>query len=141
MLEIRADLRQEYGILNSARRTSDMRRKAKQGQHCFVAHNVTCQTDLEKSICTWESKARVEKDKGLIPRKVLALSPQHQDFYHEQKNYYQCIANAYTEWYNHQQEISQQSNSVYFYCDPWEVDFELSPGTLETPLNGFFNET
>ncbi len=64
MLEIQADLREEYGILTSARRTANMRRKAKQGQHCFINCDVSRCDCLMRIICMWESKARAEKDKG-----------------------------------------------------------------------------
>ncbi len=47
----------------------------------------------------------------------------------------------YTKWYAHQQEKSQNSNSTYFFCDPWEVDFELPSSAPETQLNGFLNKT
>ncbi len=47
MLKIQVDLQQEYNILICARRTANMRRKAKQGQHCFVACNVKRRQDLE----------------------------------------------------------------------------------------------
>ncbi len=64
MLEIRVDLRTEYGILTSARRTANLRRKAKQSQHCFVNRDVTRQTDLERVIPMWESKPCAKKIKG-----------------------------------------------------------------------------
>ncbi len=57
------------------------------------------------------------------------------------KNHYQTITNAYTPWYDRWQEISQNSNSTYFFCYPWEVDFELPSGAPETQLDGFLNET
>ncbi len=85
-------------------------------------------------------KACAEKEKGLVPLKALALS-EDQDYYHQQKNHYQAIANTYTAWYDHRREISQNGNSTYFFCDPWEVDFELPSGAPETQLNGFLNET
>ncbi len=62
-----------------------------------------------------------------MPIKVVALSQEQQEFYEEQKQHYQAIAAAYTDWYTHQQTVFQTSNSAYFYCDPWEVDFELPP--------------
>ncbi len=73
--------------------------------------------------------------------KVLALSQEDQDYYHEQKNHYQTIVDTYTAWYDCQRDISQNSNSTYFFCDPWEVDFELPSGALKTQLDGFHNET
>ncbi len=118
-----------------------MRRKAKQGQHCFVACDVERHHHLQRIICMWESKAHEEKDKGLILTKVSALSQQDQDYYQEQKNHFQTIADTYTAWYGRHQEILQKRNDTYFYCDPWEVDFEVTSGALETPLDGFLNET
>ncbi len=47
----------------------------------------------------------------------------------------------YTTWYARQHEISQNSNSTYFFCDPWEVDFEFPTGTSKTQLDGFLNDT
>ena len=141
MLDIRADLEQEYKILTQARRIADMRRKAKKGQHCFVNRDVNRRQELEQIIRAWHTKVRSEKDKGLIPRKLSALSQEDQNFYHEQKAHYQAITDAYTNWYNRCREISQENDSTYFYCDPWEVDFEVTTGALESPLDGFLNKT
>ncbi len=41
---------------------------------------------------------------------VLAFSQEHQQYYNEQRNHYQAIAYAYTDWYTHQRKISQTSN-------------------------------
>ncbi len=87
------------------------------------------------------NKSPCQKNKVLVPLKVLALSQEDQDYYYEQKNHYQSIANLYTAWYALQHEKSQTSNSTYFVCDPWKVDFELPSGGLETPLDGLLNET
>ncbi len=46
---------------------------------------------------------------------ILALSPEDQDYYHEQKNHYQTIANAYIDWYGHQKTLSQTSISTYYF--------------------------
>ncbi len=82
-----------------------------------------------------------QKDKGLVPIKVLALSQKHKDFYYNQNNHYQTIAEAYAAWYTHHQTVLQTSNSIYFYCNPWEVDFELPPGAPKTHLDGYLAET
>ncbi len=141
MLEIRVDLQTEYGILCRARSTAALRRKAKEGQHCFVTRDVERRDELEYLDRSWRTKARAEKEKGLVPLKVSALSQQDQDYYHEQKNYFQTIADAYTTWYDRRRRKSQKSNSTYYFCDPWEVDFELPSGAPENQLDGFLNET
>ncbi len=41
------DLQEEYGIHFQARRTADPRRKAKEGQHCFVEQDVKHHDVLE----------------------------------------------------------------------------------------------
>ncbi len=92
-------------------------------------------------LLTVANKAGAKKQKGLVPLNVLALSQENQDYYHEQKNNYQTIAITYIAWYTCQQEVSQNSNGTYFFCDPWEVDFEHPSGAPETWLDGFFNET
>jgi len=128
MLKIRVDLQEEYGILCQARRAADLRRRAKEGQHCFVEKDVKRCQELEYLDRLWRTKACAEKEKGLVPLKVLALSQQDQDYYYEQKNHFKTIADAYTAWYARQCEILQNSNSTYFFCDQWEVDFELPSG-------------
>lgn len=140
MFEIQADLRTEYGILTSARRTAHMRRKANQGRHCFMNCNISRHEVSMRNICMWERKARAEKDKGLFPKEVLE-SQHDQDYYNKQKNHYQAIADAYTNWYDCCQEISQKRNNAYFFCYPWEVDFELPSSALESPLDGLLNES
>ncbi len=141
VLEIQVDLQEEYYILVCARSTATMRRQAKKGQHCFVEHNIKRCQELEYLIWLLETKACAKKEKGLVPLKVSALSQEDQDYYHEQKNHFQTIANAYTAWYDCQCEITQNSNCNYFYCNLWEVDFELPSGAPETQLNGFLNDT
>ncbi len=123
MLKIQVDLQEEYNILVHARLTANKRRKAKEGQHCFVHWDFKHCDELEYLIWQWQTKAGAKKQKGLILLKVSALSQKDQDYYHEQKNSFWAIANAYTEWYACQQERSQNCNSTYFYCDPWDVDF------------------
>ncbi len=141
MLKIRVDLRQEHTLLVRARRTADMRRLAKQGQHSFVARDSSRREKLETIIRLWKTKAQAEEDKGLIPMTLSALSQKDQDYYNEQREHYQKIADAYTKWYDRCREISQGRNDTYFYCDPWEVDFELPSSALESPLDGFLNES
>ncbi len=46
MLKIQVDLQEEYNILVCARRTANLRRKAKEGQHCFVQQDVQCRDKL-----------------------------------------------------------------------------------------------
>ncbi len=72
---------------------------------------------------------------------VLTLSQKDQDYYPEQKNHYQAIADAYTDWYDLCWKISQESNSTYFHCDPWKVDFDVIQGAHEFPLDGYLAET
>ncbi len=81
------------------------------------------------------------KNKGLVPIKVLALSQKHQEFFYIQKDHYQTIADAYTDWYTRCWTVLQTSNSTYFYCVPWEVDFELPPGAPQTRLDGYLAKT
>ncbi len=114
--------------------------RAKEGQHCFVERDVNHHDKLEYLDRTWQTKARAEKEKGLVLLKVLALSQEDQDYYYKQKNHFQNISDAYTAWYARRREISQNSNSTYFFCDPWEVDFELPSGAPENQLDGFLNE-
>ncbi len=140
MLKIQVDLQEEYNILVCARHTADLRRKAKEGQRCFVQQEVKCHEELEYLIQQWHTKACAKQDKGMIPMTVLASSQEHQDFYHKQKNHYQTIANAYTNWYACQCTVSQTSNNTYYFFDPWDVDFEILSGAPEIPLNGFLNE-
>ncbi len=85
MLKIQVDLQEKYNILVCARRTANLRRKAKEGQHCFVQQDIKCQNELEYITWQWQTKACVKKDKGMIPMTVLALSQEDQDYYHEQK--------------------------------------------------------
>ncbi len=99
MLEIQVDLQEECGILCQARKTAALRRKAKEGQHCFVTRDVKRHEELEYLDWSWRTKARTKKEKGLVPLKVLALSQQDQDYYYKQKNHFQTIANAYTARY------------------------------------------
>ncbi len=40
MLKIQVDLQDEYNILVYARRTANLRRKANEGQHCFVKRDI-----------------------------------------------------------------------------------------------------
>ncbi len=83
MLEIQVDLQEEYGILCQARRTADQKRKAKQGQHCFVEQDINRCDKLEYLDRSWWTKAQAKKEKGLVPLKILALSQEDQDYYHE----------------------------------------------------------
>ncbi len=85
MLEIWVDLQKEYDILVCARCTANLRRKAKEGQHCFILQDVKHLEELEYLLQKWQTQAHAEKDKGLVPIKVLALSQNHQDFYYSQK--------------------------------------------------------
>ncbi len=101
MLEIRVDLKKENNILCQARRTAALRRKAKEGQHCFVTQDVKRRDELEYLDWSWRTKAGSKKEKGLVPLKILALSQEDQDYYYEQKKYFQTIADAYTAWYDH----------------------------------------
>ncbi len=118
-----------------------MRRKGKEGQHGFGEQDVKHCQELEYLVWGWQTKARAKKVKGLVPLKVLALSQQDQDYYHQQKNHFQTIPDADTTWYACRHEISQNNNSTYFFCDPWEVDFELPSSAPETQLDGFLNDT
>ncbi len=140
MLKIWVDLQEEYNILVHARCTANLRRKAKEGQHCFVEQDVECYDKLEYLIWQLQTKAPTKKEKGLVPIKISALSLEDLDYYHEQNNHYQVLANAYTDWYAGWHEISQNSISTYFYCVPLDVDFELPLGALKTTLVGFLNE-
>ncbi len=117
MLKIRVDPQEECNILVHAWITATLRRKAKEGQHCFITQDVKCHDKLEYPIQQWQTKAHAKKDKGLILLTVSALSWTDQDFYHCQKNHYQTIATVYTDWYTHSQTVSQTSYSTYFYCD------------------------
>ncbi len=93
MLEIQVDLQEEYGILCQARRTANLRRKAKEGQHCFIEQDVKHCQELEYLVQLWRTKARAKKGRGLVPLTVSALSQQDQDFYHEKKSFsshHQC---------------------------------------------------
>ncbi len=72
---------------------------------------------------------------------VLDLSEEDQDYYHMQKNHYQTIKNTYTDWYARCCQVSQNSNSTYFYCEPWDIDFDIPVGAPKTQLDGFLNET
>ncbi len=47
MLEFRVDLQEDYDILVCTRPTADLKRKAKECQHCFVTQDVTCCDKLE----------------------------------------------------------------------------------------------
>ncbi len=96
MLKILVDLQEEYNILVCARITAAQRRKAIEGQHCFLPQDVSCCEELEYLLQHWQSKVSAKKEKGMIPMTVLAFSQKDQDFYHEQKNHFQTIANAYT---------------------------------------------
>ncbi len=53
------------------------------------------------------------------------------------------IANAYTNGYNHQCEISCNNNSVYYAKRPWKVFFEpkFPPSAPKKVLDGFLNES
>ncbi len=97
MLKIQVDLQQENGILCQARRTANLRRKAKEGQNCFVEWDVKRSEELEYLTQQWQTKAHAEKENGLVLLKVSALSQKDQDYYCEQKNHYQTIADAYTD--------------------------------------------
>ncbi len=99
MLKIQVDLQQEYWILVHARRTADLRRKAKEGQYCFIERDVKCRDELEYLTQHWQTKAHAKKQKGLVLLKVSALSQKDQDYYHKQKNHHQTIANTYNTWY------------------------------------------
>ncbi len=110
MLKIQVDLQEEYNILVCARHTANLRRKAKEGQHCFVQQDVKCSDWLEYLTWQLQTKAHAEKQKALVLLKVLALSQKVQDYYYEQKNHYQTIADAYTEWYACQQTLARNSN-------------------------------
>ncbi len=63
MLKIQADLQEEYGILIHARRTRDLRRKAKVGQHHFVEQDVKRRDELEYLIQQWQKKPLSKKKK------------------------------------------------------------------------------
>ncbi len=115
-------------------------KKAKEGQHCFVKQDVERRQELEYLDRLWQTKSCAKKEKGLVLLKVSALSQEDQDYYYEQKKYFQTITDAYTAWYACRREILQNSNSTYFFCDPWEVDFELSSGAPETQLDVFLND-
>ncbi len=140
MLKIQVDLQEEYNILVCARQTSNLRRKAKEGQHCFVKQDIKRFEELEYLLSQQQTQACAEKDKGLVPLTVLALSKKNKIFIIV-KNHCHIIADAYTDWYTCHQTVSQTSNSTYFYCDPLEVDFEFPPGAPKKLLNGYLAET
>ncbi len=47
MLKIQVDLQEEYKILVCARSNATLRRKSKEGQHCFVKQEIKCSDELE----------------------------------------------------------------------------------------------
>ncbi len=53
----------------------------------------------------------------MVPLKVSALSQEDQNYYHEQRNHYKTIDDAYTDWYACQHTLSQESNSTYFFVN------------------------
>ncbi len=60
------DLQEEYNILVCARSTVNLRRKAEEGQHCFVEQDVKHGDELEYLTWQWETKACAKKEKGLV---------------------------------------------------------------------------
>ncbi len=76
-----------------------LRKKANKGHHCFVLQDVQHRDELEYLIQQWQTKRQTKKDKGLVLLTVSTLSQTHKDFYHNQKNHYQTIANMYTNCY------------------------------------------
>ncbi len=87
------------------------------------------------------NKKLCQKRQGIDSAHSIVLISKRSRFLSGTKNQFQAIADAYSTWYEHCQKVSQTSNSVYFYCDPWEVDFELPPGALETALDRFLADT
>ncbi len=61
MLEIQADLQEEYGILCQARRTAALRRIANESQHCFITRDVKHREELEYLDWSWQTKAQAKK--------------------------------------------------------------------------------
>ncbi len=80
MLKIQVDLQEEYNILVYERRTANLRRKAKECQHCFGKQDVKRRQEL--LTWAWQTKAHAKKEKGLVPLKVLALSQEDWHYYH-----------------------------------------------------------
>ncbi len=77
MLEIQEDLKEEYNVLICARITAAQRRKAKEGQHCFVQQDLKHCDKLEYLIWQRQTQARDKQDKRMILMTVLALSQEH----------------------------------------------------------------
>ncbi len=57
MLKIKVDLQKEYDILLCERRTANLRRKANEGQHCFVTQDVKHREELEYLLQQRQSQA------------------------------------------------------------------------------------
>ncbi len=85
MLKIQVDLQEEYYILCQTRSTANMRRKAKEDQHCFKEQDVKHRQELEYLVQLCQTKAYAKKENRLVPLKVSVLSHEDQDCYHEQK--------------------------------------------------------
>ncbi len=78
-LKIQVDLQEEYNILVWARRTANLRRKAKEGQNCFVEWDFNSRDELEYLTWQWQTKAHAKKEKSLVPLKESALSQKDLD--------------------------------------------------------------
>ncbi len=48
---------------------------------------------------------------------------------------------SYTEWYDHQQELSFNSDSVYYYDNPGKLGFSFPFSSPEKILDGFLAES
>ncbi len=124
MIEIFIDLKHEFNILNQATWTADLRRKAKEIQHCFIKQDQHCRELLKWTICLWDTQACVEQTNGLVPLTVKDLSNAQKENYHVQRSYYQRIANEYTAWYSCWWECLHDCNSTYYYAEPWKINLK-----------------
>ncbi len=70
MIEILVDLKFESNILNQAWTATNQRRKANQGQHCFIKCDQTCCNNLDLLLHKWHWLAHEEENKWLVPLRV-----------------------------------------------------------------------
>ncbi len=92
IIKICIDLQYEFNILTQARRTANLKGKARDGQHCYIKQDQCHRELLECILHQWCTLAYVEQDKGLVPLRVKDSSNEQQENYHELKNHYQRIA-------------------------------------------------
>ncbi len=92
LIKICIELQHEFNILNQARRTANLRRKAKGGQYCFIKPDPCCIKLLEWILCHWHTPVSAELDKRLVLLRVKDLSNEQQENYHEQNNHHQKVA-------------------------------------------------